>query len=351
MTSATSSSLIDAIRRGEAPSFQTFKEVLSGIFSLLGELHVTPQDPEWRAEGNVEVHTTLVLEQTYTLLQDEAAHLSPEKRTILILGALLHDIGKPLTTRTSLIRGRERIVSPRHADRGRSYLAYRLPELNLSPTEIAGVMALVGHHHDPKQLVIDDAPDFAYKRLARLVDLELVYWLERADLKGRLSKDLEEQLDTLELFKLFAQEVGVWNVSDPYADWEEIIDAEMSAFDQETRAVTLQQGILDAEAGLISTPHEAVARGYPFREGFAHLVVMCGPSGAGKSGWIAEHLPNFHVVSLDDIREELTGEQNDQSKNGQVLQRAKAQLRAHLRNKEKVVWNATSLTKISVAPF
>ena len=345
MTFVTPSSLVDAIRSGETPSFETLKEVLGGIFPLLGELHITPQDPEWHGEGNVEVHTALVLEQVYALLQDEAAHLSPEKRTILILGALLHDTGKPLTTRTSLVRGRERIVSPRHADRGRSHLAYRLPELDLSPAEIAGVMALVGHHHDPKRLVMDDAPDSAYRRLARLAPLELVYWLERADLKGRLSRDLEEQLDTLELFKLFAQEVGVWSVSDPYADWREVIHAELSALDRETRAVTLRQGILDAEAGRISTPHEAIARGYPFREGFAHLALMCGPSGAGKSSWIAEHLNEFHVVSLDDIREELTGGHNDQSKNGQVLQRAKAQLRTHLRNKAQVVWDATSLTK------
>ncbi len=339
--------LIDAIKQGKTPDFQTFKEVLGAVFPLLGELHATPQDPKWHGEGNVETHTALVLGQVYNLLQTEAAHLSPEKRTILVLGAMLHDTGKPLTTRTSLIGGQERTVSPRHADRGRSYLAYRLPELDLSPAEINGVMALVGHHHDPKRLVMNDAPDSAYRRLARLVDLELVYWLERADLRGRLAKDLEEQLDTLELFKLLAQEVGVWkvSVSDPYAHWQEVVDAEMNTFDLKTREVTLQRGILDAEAGLISTPHEAVARGYPFREGFAHLAVMCGPSGAGKSSWIAEHLPEFHVISLDDIRENLTGERGDQSKNGQVLQNAKAQLKAHLRNKEQVVWDATSLTR------
>lgn len=338
-------SFLDEIRWGSTPDFHTLKEHFGSVFPLLDELATTPQDPGWHGEGDVEVHTSLVLEHVYRLLENEAAHLTPSQRLVLVLGALLHDIGKPSTTRTRLIRGKERIVSPRHADWGRSYLAYRLPELDLSEEEINGVFALVGHHHDPKRLVMDDAATFAYKRLARLADLELLYWLEQADLKGRLSKDTEEQLETLELFKLFAEEAGAWRVADPYVDWRTFIDAELRSFDKRTRTFTLSQGILDAETGLITTPHEAVARGYPLREGFAHLVVLCGPSGAGKSSWIAEQLPDYHVISLDALRTELTGKRSDQSRNGQVVQTAKARLKTHLRNKENVVWDATSLTR------
>lgn len=49
-------------------------------------------------------------------------------------------------------------------------------------------------------------------------------------------------------------------------------------------------------------------------------------------------------MSLDEIREEITGRRDDQSKNGQVMQLAKERLREELRKPNgRVVWEATSL--------
>jgi len=48
------------------------------------------------------------------------------------------------------------------------------------------------------------------------------------------------------------------------------------------------------------------------------------------------------IISLDALREELTGDSENQSQNGQVKQLARARLKAALREKRKVVWEATS---------
>lgn len=335
--------LLEQALNGALPKLADFVQAFAPIFDLLTRLKDTPQDPIWHAEGNVYIHTEMVLEETYKLLSDEANYLEPNKRLTLILGALFHDIAKPVSSRAEFRDGRERITSPGHADKGRSYIAYKLLELGISPVLAREVMALVGHHHDPKRLVKKDRPGSSYRKLARLVDLELVYFLEQADLRGRICPDLEEQLEILELFKLYAEEAGAWRAADPYAEWRTFLQAELADLNEVTKELIIANAIHDAEAGVIFTPHEAIARSYQYRDGFSNLVVTCAPSGSGKSTWIQKHLPQYHVVSLDELREELSGKRADQSMNGQVLQAAREQLKAHLRKHENVVWDATSL--------
>jgi predicted kinase len=266
----------------------------------------------------------------------------PEKRLVQVLAAVFHDIAKPVSIRVEFFEGRERIISPGHADKGRSYIAYKLLELGLEPRLAREVMSLVGHHHDPKHLVTRDKPSRRYLELARLVDLEAVYVLEQADLRGRVCPDLDEQLDILEFFKLSAQEARVWK-QDPYQDWRSFLQTELEGWPKATQDLIIANATRDAEAGLIFSPEEAIARSYSYREAFSHLVVTYGPSGSGKSTWIQKHCPDYQVISLDELREELSGKRDDQSMNGQVLQAAKEQLKNCLRKHQKVVWDATSL--------
>ncbi len=264
--------------------------------------------------------------------------LTPLRRLALVLSAVLHDIGKTVTTRT---RDDGRVISPRHPERGRSYVALKLLELGV-PFEVwRDVLAVIGHHHEPLRLVRHEASLAQYARLARLCDLELVYLLERADLLGRDSVDTETSLGQLEYFQLSAEVGGVWK-GDPYAQWREQIFAALKGESETLKRFTLEQGILDYEVGLIYTPEEAVARGYRFRGGFAELTVTVGPSGSGKSSWAHQHAENAEIVSLDALREELTGKSTYQSQNGQVQQLARARLKAALREKRQVVWEATS---------
>jgi predicted kinase len=335
--------LLESILEGSRPTLEVFVESFGGLFDLLNRLKNTPQDPIWHGEGNVYIHTQMVLEQVYLLLETQACHLTPSERLTLILAALFHDIAKPICTRVDLRDGQERIISPGHADKGRSYIAYKLLDLGLEPFLAREVMALVGHHHDPKYLVTKDKPASAYRELARLANLELLYFLEQADVRGRVCPDLEEQLENLEMFKLYAEEARAWKVTDPYQDWRAFLKKELVDLGNETRDLVIANAIRDSEAGLIFTPHEAIARSYDYRKGFSHLLVMCGPSGSGKSTWIQKYAPEYHLISLDDIREELSGKRDDQSMNGQVIQAAREKLKSHLRKHENIVWDATSL--------
>ena len=194
------------IQVGARPDFPAFVEALGDVLPLLSELSRTPQDPEWHGEGDVATHTGLVLEEAYGLADREA--LGPDDRLVLVLAAALHDLGKALTTRRAEdASGQERIISPRHADRGRSYLAYRLPELGLPYPVTQAVMALVGHHHDLGR-TLTTGSERAYRRLAQQVNLPLLYLLEVADTRGRLAPDRESKLEDLDLFRLGAEEYG-----------------------------------------------------------------------------------------------------------------------------------------------
>ncbi len=71
---------------------------------------------------------------------------------------------------------------------------------------------------------------------------------------------------------------------------------------------------------------------------------MSGIPGCGKDTWIAENVPRYPVVSLDNLRSEMG---IDPSKNqGQVGQRARELARTFLRKQETFVWNATNLTQM-----
>lgn len=331
-----------ASQAGTPPPLSKWIAALGDVLPWLEQLEDTPQDSVWHSEGNVAVHTGLVLRELGTLFATEAAHLSSYEKEVLSFAALLHDIGKVVTTREE----EGRLVSPHHPAMGCNYLAYRLPELGLSYPMIREILSLVRYHHRPTRLVADNAPESAYRRLARQVNSEWVYWLERADMQGRSTSEPNDHLGTLELYRLFCEEYGVWGNRDPYADWREVIDAELAQYPEETRAFVLANGIEDYEAGHIFTPYEAIAISHQYRDSYGELVLTVAPAGAGKSTWVAQNLPDYEVISLDEWRTRLAGKRADQSRNSAVVQKARDHLKVLLREGKKVVWDATSIRRI-----
>jgi predicted kinase len=76
------------------------------------------------------------------------------------------------------------------------------------------------------------------------------------------------------------------------------------------------------------------------------VYLLIGTPGCGKSTWISnQNFPSTEttIVSMDDIREELTGDTSDQSKNAQVASIAKSRYEKALENEVAiVVWDATN---------
>ncbi len=334
------------ILAGATPNIDECVSALGDRLPRLKEYKSTPQDREWHAEGDVHIHTGMVLEETYKILEREAIHLNPEQRLSLILGALLHDIAKPITTKEQDIQGKIRTVAPRHASIGRSYLALKLIGLELDYAVVEATLGLVGYHHEPKKLVIQNQSPGKYKRVARLVNPELLYWLELADIRGRECSDRQQQLDYIEMYGLFAREYQAWErYGREYQSWRNYFERELADWDRETRDLLFGNAIKNYEAGKILFPEEELARSYNYRNSFPQIVLTCGISGAGKSTWIEQNLPNYEVISLDNLRAEILGARRNQTENSKIVAIAKEQLKAHLRAHRRVVWDATNLRR------
>ena len=157
--------------------------VVHQLFPELAALVDCPQEPEWHPEGDVWVHTLLVIDRARELIDD----LERPQQIALMLGAVCHDFGKPATTawRDGRIRSfnhEEEGVAPAHAF---------LDRLNVHSVEGYDVrqqtIGLVAHHLKPGMWhkVRDEVGDGAFRRLARQVDLELLARLAKADCLGR----------------------------------------------------------------------------------------------------------------------------------------------------------------------
>ena len=77
------------------------------------------------------------------------------------------------------------------------------------------------------------------------------------------------------------------------------------------------------------------------------VVVMMGIPGSGKSTYVREHYPSTLVVCPDDIREELTGDAADQSRNNEVFALAHERLEAAVSVNLDVVFDATNIKEFA----
>ena len=334
------STWLDTLTLDAKPDIDECIQMLGCRIEWLNDLKFTVQDPEWHAEGNVHIHTNMVLDELYKLLESEAKHIKGSMRQILILGALLHDVGKTVRTKEVEVKGIIRVASPQHESIGRSYLAFKLMALNLPFEVVWEVLGLVGEHHMPKLLVVRNLHKSEYLALSRRANMELLYWLEIADMCGRTCPDVDVQLEYLEEFKMFAEEYGVWQT--PHAIEGTFLKS-LNEDNAVSKAYIYSYALYEVENNLITMPEEAIPRTFSYKRNYSNLVVLCGPSGSGKSTWIKQNCADFDLVSLDEIREEINGNRANQKNRGQVLQLAKERLKACLRKQRNVVWDATNL--------
>jgi len=243
--------------------------------------------------------------------------------------------------------GVERVIAPKHAEFGASHISSILvdPALGLTGSTRDRVRALVRRHHDPKFLVIKDHGPHRYRRLSRHVDVEEVYALELADMRGRRCEDRDEQIEYIELFRLGCEDAGIWGSEEPIAEFVRLIAHKLRDEPVAVRERALMEGLWDWDAGKIYTPEEAVARSFTARERSVELVTTFGLSASGKSTWLREAYPEHAFISMDDIRAEITGDPADQSKNDHVLVEARERLKQCLRDERDVVWDATNLRR------
>ncbi|MDX2031325.1 MAG: HD domain-containing protein [Blastocatellia bacterium] len=153
---------------------------------LWPELHALidcPQDPQSHPEGDVFVHTGLVLDEARSLIDD----LPRPKQLAVMLAALCHDLGKPATTRVEAGRLTARGHEPASVSRTEAFLE-RLKLHTLDHYDVRRqTLALVRHHAVPHQWfkTRDAITDGMFRRLALELEPDLLYRVARADCLGR----------------------------------------------------------------------------------------------------------------------------------------------------------------------
>ncbi|RKQ90582.1 putative nucleotidyltransferase with HDIG domain [Solirubrobacter pauli] len=278
----------------------------------LAAMAETPQNPEYHAEGDVLAHTRMVCDALISAPGwDELDAVTREE---LWLAAVLHDVGKPATTRFE----DGRWTAPGHARRGAIIARRLLWEAGVEPRARERICALVRHHMAPYHLI---AQRDAVRRCVQIsLEAGVVrqHRLTRADALGRIGSGVDALVLNVDLFAEYAAELGCLYEPYPFA-------SDHARFTYFTR-----------------TDRDPAYAAYDDTR--SRVVVLSGLPGAGKDLWIAHHGDGRPVISLDDLRRERGVKRGDTTAEGHLIQDAREQARVYLRAGEPFIWNATNLS-------
>ena len=290
-------------------------EDLRQDFDFVKDMEGVVQDKEYHAEGDVEIHTKMVL--TELIKMEEFLSLDKQKQEILKASALMHDIEKRSTT---IIDENARVSSKNHAKKGAKTVFSLLYKTIKTPFEIRNeICNLVKYHGRPIWLFEKENSEKELIKISLEVNTELLYILAKADVLGRISKDKNEILDKVELFKEFAIEQKCFGKKYEFLSAK----SKFNYFNKENSYINY-------------IPFES-------DDDFTVLLMSAMP-GSGKDYFIGHNYPDLPTVSLDDIRRKMKISPKDKKNNGKVVQFANEEARKYLRKKESFIWNATNLT-------
>lgn len=288
---------------------------------VLSELASVPQDPLHHREGDVLAHTRMVMKELEKLPSFLA--LSGKEREIVRVAAALHDLGKKVRTRPE----GGRLVSPGHAKAGaemarlilwRDFGLCGTPEKQNIREAVCG---LIRYHSLPPYAIENESGKLRLIRAAAngemipFFTVRLLCALSEADALGRICDDKEDMLDRIALCAELAKEIGCYD--GPYP------------FPTEHTAYAYFSG-------------KNISPEYPlYDDTWGEVILLSGLPGTGKDTWIENNCPHLPMISLDEIRKELSilPTQNQ----GRVVAAARERAKELLRKKRSFVWNATNI--------
>lgn len=159
------------------------------FFPEIENLQGVPQDPKWHPEGDVWVHTMLVIDEAAALRNRNNEDLA------LMVAALCHDFGKPAVS----VEHDGRVRTPRHDVIGARMAREFLERLRAPGRLCDQVEALVKYHLAPALFVAQDTTARGYRRLARNLDkagvnIALLVRVARADHWGRTTDEAKKRI-------------------------------------------------------------------------------------------------------------------------------------------------------------
>lgn len=278
------------------------------------------QDPIFHAEGNVGIHTRMVMREM--LASDLFKDLSPIDQRIQFASVLLHDVEKRSTTKREVEDGRETVTSKGHAKKGeftaRSILYKDIP----APFEVREMICkLVKHHALPIRVFDKDDPKKEALRTSIECNNHMLAVLSEADMRGRTSliDDIPDLIYKIECFVEHCKENDCYDKVGHFA-------SDLTLFDYfSNKEVWPQMETFDDKT--------------------CNVYVMCGLPASGKSHYVAKHLSHMPIVSMDLLRRENGFKRYNKSDNGRVIQMAKDRAKRLLAAKQDFVWDATNVTR------
>lgn len=290
-------------------------EDLRNTYDWVVDMHGVQQDAKHHAEGDVAIHTQMVLEELRQLVAFK--NLDAQKQEILWAAALLHDVEKRSTTITDDMG---RISAPNHAKKGaftaRSILYRDIATDFYIREQIAN---LVRYHGLPIWLFNRPDPQKLVAKASLDVNTELLTMLATADMRGRICEDQDDMLYRVDCFREFCGESNCLGKSKQFETDHARINYFLKA---------------DADINYV-----------PFDNPNFMVVMMSGLPGSGKDSFIKKHYADWPVISLDSLREKMKVSHGDTQGSGHVIQAAKVQAKVFLRKQQPFVWNATNITK------
>ncbi len=160
----------------------------------------TPQEADWHPEGDVWIHTLMVVDEASKIVRKN--NLDKEASFVVLLASLCHDLGKPATTSQ---RADGRIVSPGHEQAGAEPTRKFLSKIGVANLIKDKVVKLVENHLQPTLLYVNEiiqggkVSDGAIRRLANRIypaTISELAMVAEADHLGRgeFAVDIKEQL-------------------------------------------------------------------------------------------------------------------------------------------------------------
>jgi predicted kinase len=303
---------MNAIPYPRPPGWHVDWNEIDARFDWVRAMRRVPQDPIHHAEGNVWIHTRMVVEALSEMPAWRA--LDAPEREIVFAAALLHDVAKPSCTKAE---ADGRITARGHSIRGAVLARRLLWQMDVPFAQREAVCALVRHHQAPFFLIERDDANRMARTISQTARCDHLALVAEADARGRRCADPRRLLDNIALFRELCDECACLAGPAPFPS-------------AHSRLLYLRGDSSDPHY----LPHEA------FR---MDVVVMSGLPGAGKDWWVRKNLGHWPLVSLDQIRHELDVAPSDSQ--GEVVAQARELAREHLRLGRGFVWNATNLSQ------
>lgn len=180
------------LTKSKKPSigFELMKEfgILEKYFPELFQLKNIPQSPKWHPEGNVWIHTMMVIDQMANLDLDKD---KLNNKLLYMYATLCHDLGKKEYTQ---FKEDGTITSQGHEEGGIKPTIEFMDKLTNDKRFIKQICSLVEHHLKPTLLYTANSKKSAIKRLSNKllennVDLKDLAIINKADSLGRTTKD------------------------------------------------------------------------------------------------------------------------------------------------------------------